>query len=66
MLNEGMLKFFNGFRYDAHPMAMLSAVVGSMSAYYHDEMDVNNPGTAPFSRTGSWPSCPPLLPQPTS
>jgi citrate synthase len=41
MLNEGMLRFFNGFRYDAHPMAMLSAVVGSMSAYYHDTMDVN-------------------------
>ena len=41
MLNEGMLRFFNGFRHDAHPMAMLSAVVGSMSAYYHDTMDVN-------------------------
>jgi citrate synthase len=38
MLNEGMLRFFNGFRYDAHPMAMLSAVVGSMSAYYHDTL----------------------------
>ncbi|MEM7500622.1 MAG: citrate synthase [Pseudomonadota bacterium] len=43
MLNEGMLRFFTGFRYDAHPMAMLSAVVGSMSAYYHDTMDINNP-----------------------
>ncbi|NIL94055.1 MAG: citrate synthase [Woeseiaceae bacterium] len=43
MLNEGMLNFFKGFRYDAHPMAMLSAVVGSMSAYYHDTMDVHNP-----------------------
>ena len=43
MLNEGMLRFFNGFRYDAHPMAVVSAVVGSMSAYYHDTMDVNNP-----------------------
>ncbi len=43
MLNESMLRFFTGFRYDAHPMAMLSAVVGSMSAYYHDTMDVNNP-----------------------
>ena len=43
MLNEGMLSFFKGFRYDAHPMAMLSAVVGSMSAYYHDEMDSSNP-----------------------
>ncbi len=42
MLNEGMLSFFKGFRYDAHPMAMLSAVVGSMSAYYHDEMDAAN------------------------
>ena len=40
MLNEGMLQFFKGFRYDAHPMAMLSAVVGSMSAYYHDTMDI--------------------------
>ncbi len=42
MLNEGMLRFFTGFRYDAHPMAMLSAVVGSMSAYYHDTMDIEN------------------------
>jgi citrate synthase len=45
MLNEGMLRFFNGFRYDAHPMAVLSAVVGSMSAYYHDTMDVHDPHT---------------------
>ena len=42
MLNEGMLNFFKGFRYDAHPMAQLSAVVGSMSAYYHSEMDASN------------------------
>ncbi len=43
MLNEGMLNFFKGFRYDAHPMAQLSAVVGSMSAYYHKELDASNP-----------------------
>jgi len=43
MLNEGMLNFFKGFRYDAHPMAQLSAVVGSMSAYYHNEMNASNP-----------------------
>ena len=43
MLNEGMLNFFKGFRYDAHPMAMVSAVMGSMSAYYHDEMDASKP-----------------------
>ena len=42
MLNEGMLNFFHGFRYDAHPMAMVSAVVGSMSAYYHDTMDIHS------------------------
>ena len=44
MLNEGMLRFFNGFRYDAHPMAMVSSVVGSMSAYYHDTMDIADAG----------------------
>jgi len=43
MLNEGMLNFFKGFRYDAHPMAMVSAVVGSMSAYYHDTLDSSDP-----------------------
>ncbi len=43
MLNEGMLNFFKGFRYDAHPMAMVSAVVGSMSAYYHDTLDASDP-----------------------
>jgi citrate synthase len=43
MLNEGMLRFFSGFRYDAHPMAVISAVVGSMSAYYHDTMDIYDP-----------------------
>ena len=43
MLNQGMLSFFDGFRYDAHPMAMLSAIVGSMSAYYHDTMNSSDP-----------------------
>ncbi len=43
MVNETILRFFNGFRYDAHPMAMVSAVVGSMSAVYHDTMDIRNP-----------------------
>lgn len=43
MLNESMLRFFNGFHHDAHPMAMISGVVGSMSAFYHDTTDINNP-----------------------
>ena len=43
MINETLLRFFNGFHYDAHPMAMVSAVVSSMAAFYHDSMDNNNP-----------------------
>jgi citrate synthase len=43
MLNETLLRFINGFHYDAHPMAMVSAVVASMAAFYHDSMDINNP-----------------------
>lgn len=43
MINESLLRMFNGFHYDAHPMAMVSATVASMSAFYHDSMDINNP-----------------------
>jgi len=43
MINESLLRFFNGFHYDAHPMAMVSAVVSSMAAFYHDSMDIHNP-----------------------
>ncbi|MCP4089942.1 MAG: citrate (Si)-synthase [Gammaproteobacteria bacterium] len=42
MINETMLRLFNGFHHDAHPMAMVSGVVGSMSAFYHDTMDIQN------------------------
>ena len=43
MLNETLLRHFNGFHHNAHPMAMLSSVVGSMSAFYHDSTDIENP-----------------------
>jgi citrate synthase len=43
MIHESLLRFFNGFHHNAHPMAMVSAVVASMSAFYHDSMDINNP-----------------------
>ena len=66
MLNEGMLSFFKGFRYDAHPMAMLSAVVGSMSAYYHNEMDASNPDHRDIFRIASWLNCRPSRPRRTS
>jgi len=42
MLNETLLKFFNGFHYDAHPMSMVSAVVASMAAFYHDTTDIDD------------------------
>ncbi|MFT5062675.1 MAG: citrate synthase [Gammaproteobacteria bacterium] len=43
MINENVRKFFDGFQHDAHPMAMLLGVVGSLSSFYHDETDINNP-----------------------
>jgi citrate synthase len=43
MINETLLRFFNGFHHNAHPMAMVSAVVASLSAFYHDSMDIHNP-----------------------
>jgi citrate synthase len=43
MLNENLKKFFNGFYHDAHPMAIMVGVVGSLSAFYHDSIDINDP-----------------------
>ncbi|PWG64810.1 citrate synthase [Sediminicurvatus halobius] len=43
MVNESLKNFFNGFHYNAHPMAMLTGVVGSLSAFYHDTIDINDP-----------------------
>jgi len=43
MLHEQLRTFFNGFRRDAHPMAVMCGVVGALSAFYHDSMDINDP-----------------------
>ncbi len=43
MINESLLRFFHGFHHNAHPMAMVSAVVASMSAFYHDSTDIHDP-----------------------
>jgi citrate synthase len=40
MVHEQLSKFYSGFRRDAHPMAVLVGVVGALSAFYHDVMDV--------------------------
>jgi citrate synthase len=43
MVNEQMQFFLRGFRRDAHPMAIMTGLVGGMSAFYHDSTDVHNP-----------------------
>jgi citrate synthase len=43
MVNDQLRKFFEGFRRDAHPMAVMCGVVGALSAFYHDGLDVNDP-----------------------
>ncbi len=42
MLHEAMIRFFSGFRRDAHPMAIMVGVVGALAAFYHDHMDIHN------------------------
>ena len=43
MVHEQMAQFFRGFRRDAHPMAVMVAVVGALSAFYHDSTDISDP-----------------------
>ena len=43
MVNEQMQFFLRGFRRDAHPMAVLTGLVGALSAFYHDSTDITNP-----------------------
>ena len=39
MVHEQLINFFNGFRRDAHPMAIMVGVVGALSSFYHDALD---------------------------
>ena len=41
-VHDQLRKFFEGFRRDAHPMAIMVGVVGALSAFYHDNLDVSN------------------------
>ncbi len=43
MVHEQLSHFLNGFRRDAHPMAIMCGVVGALSAFYHDSLDINDP-----------------------
>ena len=42
MVHQQMYQFLNGFRRDAHPMAIMVGIVGALSAFYHESMDLNN------------------------
>ncbi len=43
MVHEQLARLFQGFRRDSHPMAVLVGVVGALSAFYHDSLDINHP-----------------------
>ncbi|MGH6736306.1 MAG: citrate synthase [Methyloceanibacter sp.] len=43
MVHEQMTRFYTGFRRDAHPMAVMVGVVGALSAFYHDSIDIRDP-----------------------
>jgi citrate synthase len=49
MVHEQLRRFFDGFRRDAHPMAILCGVVGALSAFYHDSLDINDPAQRDIS-----------------
>lgn len=42
MLHEALKRFYSGFRRDAHPMAIMVGVVGALSSFYHDEINIHN------------------------
>jgi citrate synthase len=43
MVHEGIRRFMNGYRADAHPMGMLVGIIGALSTFYHDSLDINDP-----------------------
>ena len=43
MLHEQIQRFFSGFRRDSHPMSIMCGVVGALSAFYHDSLDISDP-----------------------
>jgi len=51
MLHEQLRTFYNGFRRDAHPMAVMCGVVGALSAFYHDSLDVHDAESRRINRS---------------
>ncbi|MGH8523364.1 MAG: citrate/2-methylcitrate synthase, partial [Gammaproteobacteria bacterium] len=44
MVHEHLIKFYGGYRYDAHPMSIMVGVIGAMASYYHDSIDIYDEG----------------------
>ena len=49
MVHEQLARFYSGFRRDAHPMAVLCGVIGALSAFYHDSIDIYDPRSREIS-----------------
>jgi citrate synthase len=49
MVHEQLSRFYSGFRRDAHPMAVLCGVIGALSAFYHDSIDITDPRSREIS-----------------
>ena len=55
MVHEQMSRFYQGFRRDAHPMAVMTGCVGALSAFYHDSTDISDPTQRMIaSETSGW------------
>jgi citrate synthase len=66
MVNEQMQFFLRGFRRDAHPMAVLTGLIGALSAFYHDSTDINNPEHRHIAAIRLIAKCPRWWPWPTN
>jgi citrate synthase len=64
-IHENILKFLDGFRYDAHAMGILISAMAALSTFYPESKEVHDPRTGGSRSTASWPSSPPWLPSPT-
>lgn len=59
MVHEQLIRFYSGFRRDAHPMAIMVGVVGALSSFYHDSLDIHDPShreTAAFRLIAKMPT----------
>ncbi len=50
MMHEAFRTFLYGFRHDAHPMAMMTGMIGSLAAFYHSDLNLEDPEAAPHGR----------------